>query len=134
VVIAAETTEGVVELVAAQGPALTVRAGTATLRGLTVRGDDPAGVAVSVRDSTLVAEDCQVTGGRVDAAGFARLTLTRCRIHDCSGAGVHATGDARLWLSRCAIEDVDGAGLILTQSGQADLAGTGLIRVTGPGL
>ncbi|HWB36351.1 MAG TPA: right-handed parallel beta-helix repeat-containing protein, partial [Rugosimonospora sp.] len=114
VTIVAESTEGLVELTGAHGPALTAQGGTATLRGLVLRGTDPAGIAVSVRDATLVLEDCHVRGGRLDLAGWANATLTRCRVHDCAGAGVHATGDARLSLSRCTVGDVDGSGIILT--------------------
>ncbi|MFG2041293.1 right-handed parallel beta-helix repeat-containing protein [Dactylosporangium sp. NPDC048998] len=134
VVISAESTEGTVELVAAQGPAISVHSGAATLRGLVVHSGDPGGIAVSVRDATVVMEDCQVRGGRIDVAGWARATLNRCRIRDCAGAGVHATGDAHVRLTKCGVEDVDGSGVILTQAARAELTTTGLVRVTGAGL
>ncbi len=134
VTIVAETTEGAVEVVSGQGPAVSVRNGTATLRGLTLRTTGPDGIAVSVQDSTVALEDCHVDSGRLDAAGWARVTLTRCRIHDCAGAGIHATGDVQLCVTRSAIEDVDGPAAILTQSVRAELTCSSLTRISGPGL
>ena len=56
--------EGTVELVASEGPALAVRAGEATVRGLTLRGSGPDGVAVAVHGGRLTLESAVVSGGR----------------------------------------------------------------------
>jgi hypothetical protein len=134
VTIVAESTDAVVELVGSGGPALVVRAGTATVRGLVIRGSDPAGVAVAVEGGALAMENCEITNGRVEAGGWARSTLLRCRIHDCTGAGIHATGDAQVLVAQSTMADIDGAGMTLAQSSTAEISDTTISRVSGPGL
>jgi hypothetical protein len=134
VTIVAESTDAVVELVASGGPALVVRAGNVTVRGLVIRGSDPAAVAVAVEGGALALESCEITAGRVEASGWARPTLLHCRIHDCAGAGLHATGDAQILLARSTVEDIDGAGIVLAQSSTAEVSGTTISRTSGQGL
>jgi hypothetical protein len=134
VTIVAESADAVVELVASSGPALVVRAGNATVRGLVIRGSDPATVAVAVEGGALAMENCEIATGRVDAGGWARATLLHCRIHDCAGAGLHTTGDAQVLAARSTIADIDGAGMVVTQSSTAEASDTTISRVSGPGL
>ncbi|GAA5193279.1 right-handed parallel beta-helix repeat-containing protein [Rugosimonospora acidiphila] len=134
VTIVAESSDAVVELVANGGPALVLRAGNATVRGLAIRGPDPAGVAVAVEGGSLALEGCEITSGRVEAGGWSRPTLLHCRIRDCVGAGLHATGDTQVLVAGCTVEDIDGAGLLLDQSSTADVSGSTVHRVSGDGL
>ena len=134
VTIVAESADAVVELHASGGPALVVRTGNATVRGLVIRGSDPAGVAVSVEGGALAMENCEITTGRIEAGGWARPTLLRCRIHDCAGAGLHATGDAQVLVAQSSVADIDGAGLVLSQSSTAEVSDTTISRVSGQGL
>jgi nitrous oxidase accessory protein NosD len=132
--IVAETPDSKVELVATSGPVVVARGGDSTLRGLTIRCVSPQGIAVSVTDCGLMLVTCEITGGRVDASGWATCALTDCRIFDGAGAGVHATGDVHLNLTRCLVEDIDGAGVLVGQSTRSDITGTTLTRITGSAL
>jgi nitrous oxidase accessory protein NosD len=132
--IVAESTAGTVEVATPFGVAVAVRRGTATLRGLTIVGADPAGIAVSVDDAAAVLAECEITGGRIDAAGWATASLTGCRIHDCAHAAVHARGDAQVNLARCGLADIDGAAVVLAQSARVRMSASTVARVTGPGL
>jgi hypothetical protein len=134
VTIVAESADAVVELVATGGPALVVRSGNATVRGLVIRGSDPAGVAVAVEDGALAMENCEITTGRVEAGGWARPTLLHCRIHGCTGAGLHAIGDAQVLVAQSTVEDINGAGIVLAQSSSAEISGTTISRISGQGL
>ena len=134
VTIVAESADAVVELLANGGPTLVVRTGNAVVRGLVIRGPDPAGVAVAVEGGALTMENCEITGGRVEAGGWARPTLLRCRIHDCAGAGLYATGDAQVLIVQSSVADIDGAGLVLAQSTSAKVSDTTISRVTSQGL
>jgi hypothetical protein len=132
VTIVADTERGPVELVCPDGPALLVRAGVATVRGLAIRGGQPHTAAVTISGGALTVHDCDVSGGRLEVAGWAVAELVGCRLHLAGGPAVEVSGDARIRLSSCLIEDVEGTGVALAQSATADLAGTTIRRVTGP--
>jgi ATPase family associated with various cellular activities (AAA)/Right handed beta helix region/AAA lid domain len=132
VTIVADNERGPVELVCPDGPALLVRAGVATVRGLAIRGGQPHMTAVSVSGGALTLHDCDVSGGRLAVAGWAVAELVSCRLHLAGGPAVEVSGDARIRLSSSLIEDVEGTGVDLAQSATADLEGTTIRRVTGP--
>ncbi len=134
VTIIADAEGGAVELACPEGPALLVRAGTATVRGLAIRGAQPEEAAVAISGGALAMLDCDVSGGRLTVAGWAVAEVVGCRIHGGGGPGVEASGDSRVRLSGCQIEDVEGTGFALGQSASAELIGTTLMRVTGPGV
>jgi Right handed beta helix region/ATPase family associated with various cellular activities (AAA)/AAA lid domain len=131
VTIVADTERGAVELVCPDGPALLVRGGVATVRGLAIRGGQPHAAAVTISGGALTLDDCDVSGGRLAAAGWAVAELVNCRLHDVVGPAVEVSGDSRIRLSGCLIEDVEGAGVALTQSATAELTGATIRRVTG---
>jgi Right handed beta helix region/ATPase family associated with various cellular activities (AAA)/AAA lid domain len=132
VTIVADTERGPVELVCPDGPALMVRAGVATVRGLAIRGGQPHTAAVTVSGGALTLHDCDVSGGRLAVAGWAVVELVSCRLHLAGGPAVEVSGDSRIRLSSCLIEDVEGTGVDLAQSATADLEGATIRRVTGP--
>jgi ATPase family associated with various cellular activities (AAA)/Right handed beta helix region/AAA lid domain len=140
VMIVADTAGGAVEIVCPVdpalpgGPALLVRGGAATVRGLAIRGAQPSAAAVAVAAGTLALHDCDVSGGRLTVAGWASTDISGCRIHHGGGPAVEASGDSRVRLSRCVIEDVEGTGMALSQSATAELTGSAIRRVTGPGV
>jgi AAA+ superfamily predicted ATPase/nitrous oxidase accessory protein NosD len=134
VTIIADPDDGPVELTCADGPALLVRGGNATVRNLTIRGTHPHAPAVVVTGGALALRDTEVTGGRMVVSGWAVAELTRCRLHDCAGPAFEGTGDSRARLADCAVEDADGAGIALSQSASAQLAATTVSRPTGNGI
>ncbi len=125
---------GAVELVASFGPALEGRAASATVRGVVLHGADPGGVAVQVSAGNLTLERCEVTNGRVEVSGVARLRLSGCRINQCRQAGLSVLGDARADLVGCTVEEIEGDGILLAQSGRAELLGSTILRAQRNGL
>ncbi len=85
--IVADTEGGGVELVCPDGPALLVRAGTATVRGLTIRGAQPHAAAVTISGGALTLQDCDISGGRLVVAGWAAVEMVGCHIHHGGGRG-----------------------------------------------
>jgi hypothetical protein len=134
VTIVADTERGPVELVCPDGPALLVRAGVTTVRGLAIRAGQPHAAAVTISGGALTLHDCDVSGGRLAVAGWAVAELVSCRLHHAGGPAVEVSGDSRIRLSSCLIEDVEGTGVALAQSASADFAGTTIRRVTGPAM
>jgi hypothetical protein len=132
VMIMADPDGGAVEIVSLGGPALLVRTGAASVRGLAIRGRR-SHAAVAISGGTLALHDCDVSGGGLTVAGWAQAELTGCRIHDSPSPGVQASGDSRIRLSGCVIEDIDDAGIALDQSATAELTGCTIKRVRGPG-
>jgi nitrous oxidase accessory protein NosD len=131
VTIVADTERGAVELVCPDGPALLVRAGVATVRGLAIRGGQPHTAAVTISGGSVTLHDCDVSGGRLAVAGWAVAELVSCVLHHAGGPAVEVSGDSRIRLSGCLIEDVEGTGVALAQSATAELAGATIRRVTG---
>jgi nitrous oxidase accessory protein NosD len=121
--------DGDVEVVSASGPALHVRAGTAAVRGLTIRGTSPDEVAVTVSGGNLALHGCDLSAGRLTVGGWASVEVTDSRVHHCAGPAVEATGDARIRVDGGAIEDIEGTGIRLAQSTRADLTDLTVSRV-----
>ncbi|WP_328533890.1 right-handed parallel beta-helix repeat-containing protein [Micromonospora zamorensis] len=137
VTVMAENADGLVELVAAEGPALMVRAGTVTARGLTIRGD------VTVTSGHLNLEDSRVAAGSVQLTGRATARLTGCSVDGAedvavgvadgarldaerlrvTGAAVAATGSAVLTLTDAVLTDTPGVAVRLAGTASAVLTG-----------
>jgi hypothetical protein len=125
---------GTVELAPAQGPALLVRGGTTTVRGLSMRGQQPDSAVVAISGGALALHDCDLSGGRLTVAGWASMEAVNSRIHHSGGPAVEAIGDSRIRLSGCVIEDVEGTAVALAQSTSAEVIGGAISRVSGPGV
>jgi Right handed beta helix region/ATPase family associated with various cellular activities (AAA)/AAA lid domain len=134
VTIVADTERGRVELVCPDGPALLVRAGVATVRGLAIRGGQPHLAVVAISGGALTLDDCDVSGGRLAVAGWARAEIVRCHLHHAGGPAVEVSGDARIRLTGSLIEDIEGTGVALAQSASAELTGVTIRRVTESGV
>ncbi|MEU5785988.1 right-handed parallel beta-helix repeat-containing protein [Micromonospora lupini] len=126
--------KGTAELTGTEGPALVVRGGAATVRGLTVSGVRPGQVAISVTGGSLTLEAAIVSGGTVEVSGGATAMLRQCAVQDVAGAGVTAVDGARLHAVDVRVDRVDGDGVVLTGSARGELVGVHLDSVTGAGL
>jgi Holliday junction resolvasome RuvABC ATP-dependent DNA helicase subunit len=157
VTVLAEADDGTVELFAVEGPAIAVRAGTVTVRGLTLRGAGLDGIAVAVHGGRLDLESATVNGGTVEVRGGAAVRLTDCRIQGAvttavrvaGGAEVVATGlileeihgdavtahdTARVTLTGARLQKIGGRGVLAAGSGAVTLSGCDIGYTTGPGL
>jgi nitrous oxidase accessory protein NosD/Holliday junction resolvasome RuvABC ATP-dependent DNA helicase subunit len=125
---------GVVEIVATHGPALVSRTPSAVVRGIRVRGTEPAAVAVLASSGHVLFEDCEISVGRVEISGRAEAELVGCRIHHCADAGLHVTGDATASLTKCTIEAIEGDGVVLSQSSRTHVTSTMIMQTTRTGV
>src|SRR5882724_4450909 len=106
VTVLADGDDGTVELVATEGPAVEVRAGFMTVRGLTLRGGGPDGVSVAVHGGRLDLEVVVVSGGSVEVRGGGVVRLTGCRVHGTAGAAVHAAGGSQVEATGLVLEEI----------------------------
>lgn len=134
VTIVAEDGGGAVELACPDGPALAVRSGTATVRGLTVRGARPDAVAVEVTAGQLTMDDTVVTGGSVEVSGGASVTLRRCVVSDAALTGLAARDGARVAAHDLRVERVDGVGIAAGGGARLELSRAVLHAVTSVGV
>ncbi|MFI1380142.1 right-handed parallel beta-helix repeat-containing protein [Embleya sp. NPDC020886] len=143
VILRPEHGEGTVVLRAPAGVALTVAAPDCLVRGLVLRGADPAEPVVRVEDAAgLTLDGCELDRGRVDvvgsatAAGAARnaalgfadtlaadlgdptgggvLLLRRSRLHGARHGALVLAGDARARVEDTDVETIDGIGVALS--------------------
>ncbi|MFI2611719.1 right-handed parallel beta-helix repeat-containing protein [Kitasatospora sp. NPDC018619] len=105
---------GTVTIAPARGPALTVVGGSPTVRGLLLRGVDPAQPAVLLSGGAPVLEGCEVVG-RVEVAGQAAPVLRDCAVRGAVGVGVRLGGDSRAVVEGCAVVGTEGIGLLVTE-------------------
>ena len=126
--------DGTVELVATYGPALVGKAASTVVRGVALRGSDPAAVTVLASAGALALEHCEISVGRVEVTGWASARLVNCRIHHSTQAGLHVTGDAKVKLAKCAIEDIDGDGVVLSQSCHVEMSSATIARTMRTGV
>ncbi|WP_028933482.1 right-handed parallel beta-helix repeat-containing protein [Pseudonocardia spinosispora] len=134
VVLVAEKGPGTVRIVAPHGPAITVNGGEVVLRDLDVEGSSPSEPTVLVRGGTPRLETCTVSGGRVEIAQDATLTITHSDLHGMSGSGVFLTATASAVIEDSVIKDVDGHGLLLNDAARVELRRTRIERVTRSGV
>ncbi|MFF7580970.1 right-handed parallel beta-helix repeat-containing protein [Streptomyces sp. NPDC008061] len=132
VTVLAEKGPGSVRIVAARGPAVSVRGGAAVLRGMTIQASDH-GSAVLVSGGAPVFEQCTVPGGRVEVIHAAKATLRACIFEGAAHSSVHVTGTASAVLDDCVIKSASGHGLTLSDAARADVRRTTIERVTGCG-
>jgi ATPase family associated with various cellular activities (AAA)/Right handed beta helix region/AAA lid domain len=133
--IVADPGGGMVKVFASHGPALIVRAGAATLRGMALSGTGaPSAVAVEVTGGSLSLWDSDIAGGGVSVTGWAAAEIVGTSIHHCVGPAVDVSADARLRLADCPLTDIDGSGVVLAQSARAELTGVTISRASGAGL
>lgn len=126
--------KGEVRLVAARGPAVTVQAGRAELRGFVLCGTAPREAAVLLRGGEPVLRDCEITGGRVEVTGAAAPLLTGCSVRQAEGAALWLTGTSRTTLEGLTVGGCDGDGLVAGDEARAELTDVLLDGMTGRGV
>jgi hypothetical protein len=115
-------------------PVLAVRTAGATAQGIALIGADQGTPAVAVAAGALALIGCDVSGGRIEAAGGSTVELRRSRVHGCALAGIHLAATRSALLRHCVVEDVDGTGVVLDHDVEATLTDVAVRRVTGSGL
>ncbi|KPI11139.1 AAA ATPase central domain protein [Actinobacteria bacterium OK074] len=122
-------------LAAAPGrPVLEVTASGVRVDGLALTGQDPALPAVLAVAGGLALTGCAVSGGRVEAAGEAALTMADCRVVRAELAAVHANTSGAVRLTRVLVEDVDGTGVVVGSAADTRAEELTVRRVTGSGI
>ncbi|MEU6459000.1 right-handed parallel beta-helix repeat-containing protein [Streptomyces sp. NPDC047065] len=133
ITLIAEKGPGTVRVVAAHGPAITVRGGTCELRDLTVQSTTDREPAVLVRGGRAVLDHCAVSGGRVEI-GRGSAELRTCTVENAEGSGVLVTGTAQVVVADCVIRSTAGHGLTLSDAARAEVRRTTVERATGCGI
>ncbi|NMO55369.1 AAA family ATPase [Actinoplanes sp. TBRC 11911] len=153
----AEEGPGTVVIDGGDGVAVFTAAGTAILRGLTLRGGRADLPAVQVGRGALQALNCQIVGngivavhaagGRFDmrdclvsnpiGAGFlieddARGTVAATTVHDVGSAAILISGGADPVFRQCTITGVRGAGVLSTRGGLGTIDECDISAVDGP--
>ncbi|WP_033341715.1 right-handed parallel beta-helix repeat-containing protein [Catenuloplanes japonicus] len=123
-----------VEIAPAEGPAVEVRSGAATLHGLHLVAADRAGAALTVAGGTVTLDGCEIRDGRVEAAGQASVTLNDCTVTGASGTALDVADSARLRLTGGAVQQVEGDGLLARGGARITLSGTALRHIGAAGL
>ncbi|MFJ5609318.1 right-handed parallel beta-helix repeat-containing protein [Streptomyces sp. NPDC093221] len=113
--------KGAVRLVAVRGPAVTVHAGRAEIRGFTLVSAVPREAALLVRAGEPVLRDCEITGGRIEVAGTAAPLLSGCSVRKAEGAAVRLTGTSRTTLENLTVGGCVGDGLVVEDEARAEL-------------
>jgi SpoVK/Ycf46/Vps4 family AAA+-type ATPase len=158
VTIAAES-QGAVVVKSPQGPAVTMTAGAATLRQLTLSGRDAAAAVIEVTGGSLTLEGCEVTAAAraaIETRGASAAVLMRDgRVRNSAGAGVVISDGAGGTFERtviehtrsdgveissgadpafrdCMISDVQGTGLTASDNARGVVQGCEFTRITGP--
>ncbi len=157
VTIAAESEGAVLE--SSRGPAVTMTAGSSTLRRLTLSGRDAAAAVIDVTGGSLTLEGCEVTAAAraaIETRGAAAAVFMRDgRVRNSAGAGVvicdgaggtfertvieHVSSDGVAISSGadpafrdCTIRDVQGTGLVASDNARGVVQGCEITRITGP--
>ncbi|MEU6206776.1 right-handed parallel beta-helix repeat-containing protein [Micromonospora musae] len=157
VVVTAEDGPGTVTIDGGDGVAVFAARGTATLRGLTVRGGGADLPAVQVGQGRLNLADCEVVGQGIVAvhapggafelhdcrvsnpagAGFlidgsASGEVVRTTVRDVGSAAIVITGGADPVFRDCTLADGRGAGVLATKGGRGSVVGCDISAVEGP--
>ncbi|WP_033343035.1 right-handed parallel beta-helix repeat-containing protein [Catenuloplanes japonicus] len=123
-----------VEIAPPDGPALEVRSGAVTVRGVRLTSAHRTRPAVTVSAGTLTLDTCEVQDGRVEVSGQATVVLTDCVVSGAAGAGVDVADAARADLTGGAVQRIEGDGLLVRGGGRITVSGTAVRHVSGSGL
>ncbi|MER7444972.1 right-handed parallel beta-helix repeat-containing protein [Micromonospora avicenniae] len=159
VVVTAEDGPGTVTIDGGDGVAVFAARGTATLRGLTVRGGGIDLPAVQVGQGRLHLTDCDVVGQGIVAVHVPGgwFELRDCRVSNPAGAGfliegsgageavrttlrdvesaaIVISGGADPVFRDCTLADVRGAGVLVTRGGRGSVEACDISAVEGPGV
>ncbi len=134
VTIVAEDESGLVELVAPDGPAVQVRGGSTTLRGITVRGGGTGDAAVVVSAGYLELESSRVTAGFVHVGGRSEARLTGCTVEETGTCALSVADGARLAADNLIITKIVGVAVAAGGSSHLTLSGAVLNDVRGVGV
>ncbi|GGK78707.1 right-handed parallel beta-helix repeat-containing protein [Mangrovihabitans endophyticus] len=125
---------GTVDIAPTTGTALSVRAGSVTVDGLTLRAAAPGTAAVSVAAGSLTLNGAVITGGVVEAFGNATLLLRQCVIEDASIAALTIRDGARGQVDGLRLEHIDGVGIAATDTAHLALTRVTMTGITGVGI
>ncbi|MES9506914.1 right-handed parallel beta-helix repeat-containing protein [Streptomyces sp. NPDC000609] len=126
--------KGTVRLVAARGPALTVHAGRAEVRGFALESDVSRDPVVLLRGGEPVLRDCEITGGRVEIAGTTTARLGGCTVRRAGAAAVRLTGTGHAVLEDVTLAGCTGEGLRVEDEARAEVSDSLIDGVTGHGV
>ncbi|WP_409055172.1 right-handed parallel beta-helix repeat-containing protein [Streptomyces sp. SYP-A7185] len=126
--------KGTVRLVAPRGPAVTVHAGRAELRGFALVSPAPREAAVLLRGGEPVLRNCEITGGRVEVAAAAAPLLSGCSVRQAAGTAVRLTGTSRTTLEQLTVGDCTGDGVVVEDEAVLELTDALVDGVTGNGV
>ncbi|MFD8867140.1 right-handed parallel beta-helix repeat-containing protein [Streptomyces sp. NPDC059590] len=126
--------KGTVRLVAPRGPAVTVHAGRAELRGFTLVSPAPRDAAVLLRGGEPVLRDCEITGGRVEVAAAAAPLLSGCSVRQAEGMAVRLTGTSRTTLEALTVGGCSGDGVVVEDEAALELTDALVDGVAGRGI
>ncbi|MCX4768731.1 right-handed parallel beta-helix repeat-containing protein [Streptomyces sp. NBC_01285] len=126
--------KGTVRLVAARGPALTVHAGRAEVRGFALESDARRDPVVLLRGGEPVLRDCEITGGRVEIAGTTTARLGGCTVRRAGAAAVRLTGTGHAVLEDVTLAGCTGEGLRVEDEARAEVSDSLIDGVTGHGV
>ncbi|MDA2805917.1 AAA family ATPase [Nocardiopsis suaedae] len=111
---------GSVEILCAEGSAVTSVAEAVKLTGLVLRGRDPEAPVVDAAAGQVELAECRVDGAAW-AAVLARdegaLALRDCRVTCSEGAGIVVTSAQPSVIEDCVVEDVGTSGLVINERG-----------------
>ncbi len=129
VTVLAEKGQDTVRVIASRGAAITVAAGSGTLRDLNLEAEPGGGPAVRMTGGTAALDRCTVTGGHVEITGDAAPELRDCRIRQ-SRAGLLLAGDSRATVRGGILSDISGPGVLIDAGAAPDVSG---LTIAGPG-
>ena len=121
VTITAEDGPGTVELLATDGPAVLLNAGSAALTGLTVSCADNDSPAVLVAAGQLSFTECRIGASAwaaVYATGKGSVLMRGCEISNPAGAGVVVTSSGGNMMDSCRLRDLGTSGVVIAEHGE----------------
>ncbi|MFC3895264.1 right-handed parallel beta-helix repeat-containing protein [Lentzea rhizosphaerae] len=121
VTITAEDGPGTVELLAANGPAVLLNAGSAALTGLTVSSADTDSPAVLVAAGQLSFTECKITAAAwsaVYATGKGTVLMRGCEVRNPAGAGVVITSSGGNLMDSCRLRELGTSGVVIAEHGE----------------
>ncbi|HMH91757.1 MAG TPA: right-handed parallel beta-helix repeat-containing protein [Streptosporangiaceae bacterium] len=138
VTIAATASPDPVVVEPAYGAAVTMAAGSATLRQLTLHGRDAATAVTDVTGGSLTLDRCEVMAAAkaaLEVRGVAAtVTMTGGRVRNSAGHGVVISGGARGTFERTVIEHVGSDGVTISSGADPAFRDCKITDVQGVGL